>query len=102
MRLGRIQQFCDVIGKKYLLGSRDPIAVFSTRYRQEFEMHQIWRVLSATVNEAVDRLGRFWVAHPIPQVMGIDNAMTFRGSPHHPGGGSSCDQLRSCDRSSAR
>ncbi len=28
--LGRIQQACDFIGKKYILGAREPISVFST------------------------------------------------------------------------
>lgn len=82
--LGRIQQACDFIGKKYLLGSRDPISVFSTSYYQWLEIYQIWRVLSETVEEAVGCLGRFWVAHPIPQVMRIDNAMTFRGGGRKP------------------
>jgi len=82
--LGRIQQACDFIGKKYILGSREPISVFSTSYCQWFELYQIYRVLAESVEESVDRLGRFWRDHPIPQVMRIDNATTFRGSPHHP------------------
>ena len=82
--LGRIHQACDFIGKKYIVGSRDPVSVFSTSYYQWFEIYQIWRVLGETVEEAVNRLGRFWVEHPIPQVMRIDNAMTFRGGGRHP------------------
>ena len=82
--LGRIHQACDFIGKKYIGGSREPVSVFSTSYYQWFEIYQIWRVLSETVEEVVDRLGRFWVGHPIPEVMRIDNAMTFRGGSRHP------------------
>lgn len=82
--LGRIQQACDFIGKKYILGSRESISVFSTSYTQWFELYQIYRVLAETVEASVERLSRFWRDHPIPHVMRIDNATTFRGSPHHP------------------
>jgi hypothetical protein len=82
--LGRIHQACDFIGKKYIVGSGTPISVFSTSYYQWFEIYQIWRVLSETVEEAVARLAHFWARHPIPQVMRMDNAMTFRGGGRHP------------------
>ena len=81
--LGRIQQACDFIGKKYIAGSRAPISVFSTSYYQWFELYQIYRVLAETVEEAVEPLARFWIDHPIPQVMRIDNATAFRGAIHH-------------------
>lgn len=81
--LGRIQQACDFIGKKYIVGSREPISVFSTSYYQWFELYQIYRVLAETVEEAVEPLARFWIDHPIPQVMRIDNATAFRGAIRH-------------------
>lgn len=84
VHLGRVQQSCDFVGKKYIVGSRAPVSIFSTSYYQWFELYQIWRVLAETVEEAVDRLGRFWLAHPIPQVMRMDNAMTFRGGGRQP------------------
>ncbi len=78
--LGRIQQACDFIGKKYIVGSREPISVFSTSYYKWFELYQIYRVLAETVEEAVEPLARFWIDHQIPQVMRIDNASAFRGA----------------------
>ena len=81
--LGRIQQACDFIGKKYIVGSREPISVFSTSYYQWFELYQIDRVLAETVEEAVDQLSGFWIDHPIPQVMRVDNATAFRGAVRH-------------------
>ncbi len=39
--LGRIQQACDYIGKKYIYGSSEPISILSTGYYQWFEIHQI-------------------------------------------------------------
>lgn len=82
--LGRIQQACDYVGKKYIYGSPEPISILSTGYYQWFEIHQIWRVLGETAQATVERLAAFWVDHPIPQVLRIDNAMTFRGGGRHP------------------
>jgi hypothetical protein len=82
--LGRIQQACDYIGKKYIHGSSEPVSILSTGYYQWFEIHQIWRVLGETVWATVDKLSAFWADHPIPQVLRIDNAMTFRGGTRHP------------------
>ncbi len=81
--LGRIQQACDFIGKKYILGAREPISVFSTSYTQWFELYQIYRVSAETVEAAVEPLARFWTDHPIPHVMRIDNATAFRGAIRH-------------------
>jgi hypothetical protein len=81
--LGRLQQSSDFIGKKYIVGQRAPISVFSTSYYQWLEIYQIWRVLAETVEEAVDQLSGFWIGHPIPQVMRIDNATAFRGAIRH-------------------
>jgi hypothetical protein len=82
--LGRIQQACDFVGKKYILGSPEPVSILSTGYYQWFEIHQIWRVLGETAHAAVERLAAFWVDHPLPQVLRLDNAMTFRGGGRHP------------------
>src|SRR3990172_13437923 len=82
--LGRIQQACDYIGKKYIYGSPDPISILSTGYYQWFEIHQIWRVLGETAQATVEKLAAFWVDHPLPQVLRVDNAMTFRGGGRHP------------------
>lgn len=84
VQLGRIQQACDYVGKKYILGSSEPVSILSTGYYQWFEIHQIWRVLSETAHSAVEKLSAFWVDHPLPQVLRIDNAMTFRGGGRHP------------------
>lgn len=79
VRLGRIQQACDFISKKYLLGRTEPISLFSTSYYQWFELYQIHRVSAEIVEEAVAHLLHCWRSHPIPHVVRIDNAMTFRG-----------------------
>lgn len=82
--LGRIQQACDYVGKKYIYGSSEPVSILSTGYYQWFEIHQIWRVLGETAHAAVEKLAAFWVDHPLPQVLRIDNAMTFRGGGRPP------------------
>ncbi len=82
--LGRIHQACDFVGKKYIHGSPEAISIFSTSYYQWFEIYQIWRTLDETAEQAVARLCAFWTDHPIPQVLRIDNAMTFRGGGKHP------------------
>lgn len=84
MGLGRIQQACDYVGKKYIYGSSEPVSILSTGYYQWFEIHQIWRVLGETAQATVDKLAAFWVDHPLPHVLRIDNAMTFRGGGKHP------------------
>lgn len=78
--LGRIHQSCDFIGKKYITGSSTPVNIFSTSYYQWLGLYQIWRTASESADSVLDRLEHFWVDHPIPHVMRIDNAMTFRGS----------------------
>lgn len=82
--LGRIQQACDFIGKKYIHGSPEAISIFSTGYSQWFEIYQIWRTCDETSDQAVDKLCAFWRDHPLPHVLRIDNAMTFRGGGRHP------------------
>lgn len=77
--LGRIQQACDFVGKKYIHGSPDAISIFSTGYYQWLKIYQIWRTLDETTDQAIGKLCAFWSDHPIPHVMRIDNAMTFRG-----------------------
>lgn len=78
--LGRVQQSCDFIGKKYIKGSNIPVSIFSTSYYQWFKMYNIWRTPSESADSVIEKLPAFWVDHPIPDVMRIDNAMTFRGS----------------------
>ena len=79
--LNRIHQACDFVGKKYILADRlrrsrsSPPATTNG-----FEIYQIWRTLDGgTAEQAVAKLCAFWIDHPIPQVLRIDNAMTFRG-----------------------
>lgn len=78
--LGRIQQSCDFIGKKYIKGRTEPVSIFSTSYYQWFELYQIWRVLAETSESATTCLKKMWVTTPIPNVMRMDNGMTFRGT----------------------
>src|SRR3989304_1645693 len=82
--LGRIHQACVFVGKKYIHGSPEAISIFSTSYYQGFHIYQIWRPVDETAEQAVAKLCRFWIDHPIPQVLRIDNAMTFRGGGKHP------------------
>jgi len=79
--LGKIHQSCDFIGKKFIKGSSIPVSIFSTSYYQWLGLYQIWRTASESSDSVLDRLAAFWLDHPIPQVMRIDNAMTFRGNP---------------------
>lgn len=78
--LGRIQQACDFIGKKFIRGRKEPVSVFSTSYYQWLEMYQIWRVPAETSEAATGCLAGLWAGAPIPDVMRMDNGMTFRGT----------------------
>jgi hypothetical protein len=84
IKLGKIQQACDFIGKKYIYGSSEPISIFSTSYYQWFEIYQIWRISAETAQVSADCLTAFWADHPVPHVLRIDNAMTFRGGGPQP------------------
>lgn len=78
--LGKIQQSCDFIGKKYIQGSKEPVNIFSTSFYQWFELYQIWRVSAETSEQAINKLADFWTIFPLPDVMRMDNGMTFRGT----------------------
>lgn len=78
--LGRIQQSCDFIGKKYIQGSGEPVNIFSTSFYQWFELYQIRRVLAETAESAIMSLMAFWEKFPLPNVLREDNSMTFRGT----------------------
>ncbi len=78
--LGKVHQSCDFIGKKYIRGSKEPINIFSTSFYQWFELYQIWRVLAETSEQAMNALTNFWKIFPLPNVMRMDNGMTFRGT----------------------
>lgn len=78
--LGRIHQASDFIGKKYIAGQMEPISIFSTSYYQWLEVYQVWRVSSEKAEYAIDCLAELWKRFPIPNVMRMDNGMTFRGT----------------------
>lgn len=78
--LGRIQQAADFIGKKYIAGHSEPVNVFSTSYYQWLQLYQIWRVLAESAESAIQCLAALWKDTPIPDVMRMDNGMTFRGT----------------------
>lgn len=80
VKLGRIQQAADFIGKKFITGRREPLSIFSTSYYQRLELYQIWRVLAETAESAITCLTRLWTTTPLCDVMRIDNGMTFRGT----------------------
>lgn len=80
LKLGRIQQSCDFIGKKFIKGRTQPVSIFSTSYYQWFELYQIWRVLAETSESATGCLEKMWIETPIPDAMRMDNGMTFRGT----------------------
>ena len=63
LALWEIQQACDFIGKESS-GPSWPVSMLSTSGYPWFEIHQIWRVLSAIVEEAVLCLERFRIGHP--------------------------------------
>lgn len=80
IKLGKIQQAADFIGKKFIYGRSEPICFFATSYYQWFKLYHVWRILAETVDCAVDCLKKFWSVYPIPNVLRIDNDMTFRGT----------------------
>lgn len=80
IKLGRIQQASDFIGKKFIAGRTEPISVFSTSYYQWFERYYIRRVEAEKAEHAIASLVTFWQTHPIADVMRVDNGMTFRGT----------------------
>lgn len=80
VKLGKIQQASDFIGKKYIAGSREPVSIFSTSFYQWFQLYQIQRVLAEKAEYAIECLTNFWTRFPIPDVMRVDNSMTFRGT----------------------
>lgn len=80
MKLGRIQQSSDFIGKKYVVGSREPVSVFSTSFYQGLELYQIRRVYAEKAECAIESLTEFWTKFPLAHVMRVDNGSAFRGS----------------------
>lgn len=80
MNLGRIQQASDFIGKKYIAGHKEPVSIFSTSYYQWLSMYQVWRVSSEKAENAIACLHDLWKRFPVPNVMRMDNGMTFRGT----------------------
>lgn len=78
--LGRLQQSCDFIGKKFLAGRTEPISIFGTSYYQFLKLYQIRRVGAETSESAVRFLTTFWKTFPLPDVMRMDNGMMFRGT----------------------
>lgn len=79
VKLGRIQQSADFIGKKFITGQSEPISIFAASYYQWLELYQIQRVLAETAENAVAGLCAMWQQYPIPHVVRIDNGMPFRG-----------------------
>lgn len=80
IKLGWMQQSADFVGKKFIVGQEEPISFFATGYYQGLKLYRIWRISAEIVEEAVTCLREFWTAHPIPPVVRIDNAMTWRGA----------------------
>lgn len=80
VKLGRIQQAADFIGKKYITGQSEPVNIFSTSYYQWLQLYQIWRVFAETAESAIQCLTQLWTSTPIADVTRIDNSMTFRGT----------------------
>lgn len=78
--LGRIHQSSDFIGKKFITGRSEPISIFSTSYYQWLQLFQIWRTEAESATCAIARLSTLWQTTPIPNVMRMDNGMTFRGT----------------------
>lgn len=78
--LGRIQQASDFIGKKFITGRTEPITLFSTGYYQWLKLYQVVQTKGETATAAMNCLHNIWTTYPIPDVMRIDNGMTFRGT----------------------
>lgn len=78
--LGKIHQASDFIGKKYIAGRTEPVSIFSTSYYQWLQLYQVWRVSSEKAENAILCLSELWKRFPVPNVMRMDNGMTFRGT----------------------
>jgi hypothetical protein len=80
VKLGRIQQSVDYIGKKFISGQTKPISIFATSYYQWLKLYRIYRVFSETAEAAITSLSDFWKTFPLPNVLRMDNGMPFRGT----------------------
>lgn len=80
IKLGRIQQAIDFIGKKFITGRTEPVCLFSTSYYQWFQLYYVWRVLAETLEYSVECLREFWTMFPLPDVVRLDNDLIFRGT----------------------
>lgn len=78
--LGKVQQSCDFVGKKYIAGRTEPVSIFATAFYQWLKLYRIWRVYRETADAATERLADFYRNFPLPDVMRMDNGMTFRGT----------------------
>lgn len=78
--LGNIHQSADFVGRKYIAGRTEPINIFSSSYYRPFKLFQIKRVLAEKATCAIDILKTDWQKFPIPDVLRIDNALSFRGT----------------------
>lgn len=74
-----IHQSGDYIGKKYIVGSSDPVNIFSAAYYAPFKLHEIWRTPAETGPAAIVCLQTQWQTVPIPDVFRMDNGLQFRG-----------------------
>lgn len=75
-----IHQSGDFVGKKYIVGSPDPVNIFSTSYYWPFKLYQIYRTLAETTACAIECLTNLWQVFPIPNVFRMDSALQFRGT----------------------
>lgn len=78
--LGHIHQSADFVGRKYIAGRTEPINIFSSSYYRPFKLFQIKRVPAEKAIYAIDILKTDWQKFPIPDVLRIDNALSFRGT----------------------
>ena len=75
-----IHQSGDFIGKKYIVGSSEPVNIFSTSYYWPFKLYQIQPILAETTACAIEVLTKQWQQYPIPNIFRLDNALQFRGT----------------------
>jgi hypothetical protein len=78
--LGPIQQSMDFVGRKFILGHKEPITVFSAGYYQGLKLFQIRRVPAEKSEYVLACLAGLWREFPIPDVLRMDNGATWRGS----------------------
>ena len=82
-KLGKRMVSIDFIGPKYLKGSDNRINFLSCKYIRPEKLGIVKRIDGQTTEQAIRILEEIWVAHPIPEILKIDNDSAFGANLPH-------------------